>query len=237
MDQPDNFAPYGAPENVMRILERVRRNGLPTNRRIGRDYLIALGIGDGMLNRTLRSIEFLGFINDNGSPTDRLERFIVASDDEWPAILEEALREAYDPIFRVVDPTTATRSQVLTAFRPMQPNGQWNRMATLFLGLCTAAGMNVHDAPPQRSGKDGPPAPRERAADGRGKARRTAATAPAATPAPPTPVASSAQYRPNAVIHPALAGIVSAIPELETGEDLERWIASFRATFQMVKKV
>jgi hypothetical protein len=38
-------------------------------------------------------------------------------------------------------------------------------------------------------------------------------------------------------LHPAIAGIVAAIPELETAEDLERWITSFRATFTMVKKI
>jgi len=43
----------------------------------------------------------------------------------------------------------------------MKPQGQWERMVTLFLGLCRAAGMDVKDAPPQRPGRlDSPREPR-----------------------------------------------------------------------------
>jgi len=156
----------------------------------------------------------------------------VASDEEWPLLLQEALRTAYDTIFRVVDPGTASRNQVLTAFRPMQPNGQWNRMVTLFLGLCQAAGMEVRDAPSQRPGKEAGTAPPKIVLPGRAKARG----GPRAVAPAPLPQTAQA-YRPPGSLHPALQGIVAAIPELETLDDLERWVTSFKATFQMVKKV
>jgi hypothetical protein len=241
MYEPTNFAPYGAPENAMRVLERVRKNGLPGSRRIVPDYLLQLGIGEGMVPRTIRTLEYLGFIREDGSATELLDRFTVAGDDEWRLVLQEAVRTAYDSIFRVVDPAEATRAQVLTAFRPMQPNGQWNRMVTLFLGLCLEAGLEVKDPPKQRPGKDAVGTPvRDR-------------VRPLARPVVSSPGPSLRQDQPRqrgyqgtfitlpafsgGNLHPALAGIVASIPELQTTEDLDRWIASFRATFLMVKKV
>jgi hypothetical protein len=112
----------------------------------------------------------------------------------------------------------------------MKPQSQWDRMTTLFLGLCRLAGMNVKEPPNERPGKDGPKTPRKRAAT----------TARVVGPVTVTPV-HSAQLALTAGsdkrLDPALVGIVGKIADLETAEDLEGWIAMFRAAFAFVKKV
>jgi len=226
-----SFAPYASPENVLRVLDRVHKNGL--RGKVDADFLGQLGIGDGMVNRTIRALEFLGFTkpDEEGEPTSLLEQYIVSSDEDAQALLREAVASSYDLIFRAVHPETADRTAIHTAFKPMKPQGQWTRMVTLFLGLCKAAGMTVKDPPNNRPGKT----------EGSRVLRRD--------PSKPKPKIISRKERPTAetqlalpqgpsrALDPALVGIMGKIPDLETAEDLEAWIAMFRAAFSFVKKL
>jgi hypothetical protein len=194
------------------------------------DYLLQLGIGEGMIPRNLATLAFLKLIEPDGTPTQRLKDLVIASDDEWQPLLQATLRDAYASIFRVVDPETDDRVKVFNAFRPMTPQSQWNRMTTLFLGLCRVAGMNVKEPPNQRPGKDGPKS--------NGKKLKT--PKPLVAASVPAPVFQSpvlALPPGDKKLDPALLGIVGKISELETAEDLEAWIAMFRAAFAFVKKV
>lgn len=222
----NNFKPYASPENIVRVLGRVRKGGV---RRIDGDFLTQIGIGDGMIARTLRTLAFLGLIADDGSLTPLFEEYVVAGEDDAKAVLQGAVRKAYDVIFRAVDPATDDRAKIHTAFRTMQPSGQWGRMVTLFLGLCQAAGITVKEPPSNRPGKDAPPKDKPRPGAGGRGARPPPRTA---TP-PPSPDPYSSPQR----LDPALAGIVAKISELETMDDLERWWSMFKPAFAFVKKL
>lgn len=151
MDTMENTAPYAAPENIERILERVHKSGLKG--KVDTDFLMQLGINDTMIPRTLRTLEFLGLIEKDGSSTSTLDQFIVSDEDGAKAILREAIQTSYAMIFRAAHPETEDRPKVFNAFKVMKPQGQWDRMTTLFLGLCRYAGMAVKEPPPNRAAK------------------------------------------------------------------------------------
>ncbi len=228
----NNSAPYAPPENVLRVLDRVHRSGL--RGKIDVDFLGQLGIGDGMVTRTLRALEFLGFTQagDEGAPTPLLEQYIVSGESDAQALLAEAIRKSYDAIFRAVDPISDDRAKVQTAFKVMKPQGQWARMTTLFLGLCQAAGIPVKDAPFSRPGKDQATQPNRKA-----RVRTKLNAQPRQQAGPPAQAASNSIPVPSRTIDPALVGIIGKVAELETLDDLEAWIAMFRAAFQFVKKI
>ena len=220
-----NFKPYASPENITRILLRARKGGV---RRIDVDWLAQIGIGDGMVARTLRALEYIGFITNDGTLTPLFEEYVVASEDDAQAVLQGAIRKAYDVIFRAADPATDDRAKVHTAFRTAQPSGQWGRMVTLFLGLCQAAGIPVKEPPSNRPGKDSPPREKPKGVGARRPPTRTYA-----------PVYQEPATSPGLTsrLDPALAGIVAKIPELETSADLERWWIMFKSAFEFVKKL
>lgn len=229
----EHFAPYAPPENMERLFTRVRSNGWPP--RVNVDYLMAVGLSEGNIPRVISALKFLNIINDDGTVTDLGESLHLASEEEWPAVLQDALRTSYADIFRVVNPEAAPRQAVRDAFRPMKPTGQQERMTTLFLGLCVMASMDVQDRPTQRPGLGVP----KKAKIVTRKPRVERSNGKPLLPALPAAQVTQPTYRlttPGA-LHPSLAGILQAVPELETADDLERWIESFRATFLMVKKV
>lgn len=221
-------APYAAPENVLRVLDKVHKAGL--RGKIDADYLGQLGIGDGMVNRTVRALEFLGFTSadDEGVPTPLLEQYIVSSEDDAKGLLAEAIRKSYEVIFRAANPEREDRDKIHTAFKIMKPQGQWTRMVTLFLGLCKAAGMDVIDPPKDR------PASSESA---KARSERKAQKAKAKTPAMPAAQTLALPPAPVRTLDPALVGVISKVADLETEQDLDAWIAAFRATFCFVKKI
>jgi hypothetical protein len=223
-----NMAPYAAPENVLRVLEKVHKNGL--RGKIDPDFLGQLGINEAMVNRVIRTMEFLGFTDpaDEGARTPLLDQYIVSSEDDARALLGEAIRKSYEVIFRAADPTQDDRSKVLVAFKVMRPEGQWTRMVTLFLGLCKAAGMDVKDPP-----KDRPAASESKKA----RSERKAQKAKRKTDADTTPQPLALPPAHSRALDPALASIVGKVSELETLEDLDAWYAMFKAAFQYVKKV
>jgi hypothetical protein len=228
MDAERLNAPYTSPENIERLLEKVRRNGLPPA--LNATYQTSIGIGEGLIPRNTATLRFLDLIESDSTPTRRLQDIVTASDEEWQALLQGALREAYPTIFQVVNPELDDRKKIFNAFRVMKPQSQWDRMTTLFLGLCRLAGMNVKEPPSDRPGKDGPKV--------RGPRKQRTGTVAAV---------SSAHQQMHSFLalpsggdrklDPALLGVVSKIAELETAEDLEAWITMFRAAFAFVKKV
>jgi hypothetical protein len=218
-----HFAPYASPENVVRVLDKVRANGLKGD--IDEHFLLQLAIGEGMIARTLRAFEFLGFIEKGGSPTERLKAYIVSDDDEAKSILGTALLSAYDLIFRAVSPAD-DRAKVFNAFRMMKPQGQWDRMVTLFLHLCREAGMEVKDPPPNRGGK-GEILRREP----RAKLRTfLPAAAKSVVPAlPPAPL------RPP--MDPALVALSDKLRDIRTTEEFDEWVMAYRPLLAFVSRL
>jgi hypothetical protein len=231
----EGSTPYAPYENIERVFKRVRTHGWPP--RVNAEYLDQLSIGDGLAPRVLQALKFLGVIGADGSPTDNGEFLHLASESEWPLVLQGLLRTSYAGIFRVVNPETSPRQTVRDAFRPMLPKGQQDRMTSLFLGLCALAGMDVQDRPTQRPGQ-GQPRKADRGATQKDRNSRAGAEREPIRVHHIQSQAGSLTTRIHAgPLHPSLAGILQAVPELDSIEDLDRWIESFRATFVMVKRL
>jgi hypothetical protein len=95
-------APYTSPENIERLIEKGRRNGLPPY--LNGTYQTSLGISEGMIPRNLATLRFLGLIDGESAPTEQLQRVVTASDEEWRPILAAILRDAYPTVFQAVNP-------------------------------------------------------------------------------------------------------------------------------------
>jgi hypothetical protein len=237
MEPQDNFAPYAPTENVLRVLSKARAGGLRGG--IDNDFLIQLGINDSMAPRTLRALAFLGFINGDGTPTDDLRLYVEAGDEEATAILRQVVLRSYAIIFRAVNPTEDTRVKIYNAFRTMRPQGQWDRMTTLFLGLCRAAGMDVKEAPPNRgaraeASRDQAPRPRTRLAGGPRKVHSSQIL----TRPKPTPIGLDLQQfyaPPTAGSDPAIESFIVKLRSVETLAELSDWYNAFTVVFQYVK--
>jgi hypothetical protein len=131
-------APYASVANVLRAIEHYREK-MPSA--FSKDLLVRLGYPEPYAVRTLRALRLLDLTDDDGVPTDALRELRGATNDEFPARLEQIVRKAYSDVFEVVDPATDSRDAVLRAFAHNEPGAQRNRMVVLFMGLCEAAGM------------------------------------------------------------------------------------------------
>ena len=145
--------PYAPPTNVLTLIQKQRSIGLAEV--LNNPLLLRLGMPEGNLPRIVQAMKFLGLIDDDGRQTDMFQRIRRASTEDYPGLLAQVLKSAYEPIFSIVDPATATDIQLSDAFRKYEPQGQRTRMVTLFLGLCREAelvteGPVVRKSPPRK---------------------------------------------------------------------------------------
>jgi hypothetical protein len=143
-------APYAPVNNVLTVIRRLGERGLPDPLTL--QELERIGIPAGNAPRTLAALRFLGLVDDDGGRTQALDRLGRASTQEYPEVLAEIVRAAYQSIFTVVVPGQDNEIALYDAFRYYHPEAQRNRMVTLFLGLCQEAGI-VPGGPPQRKAK------------------------------------------------------------------------------------
>lgn len=142
-DRP--IAPYAPLGNVLTVVRRLRERGIPVP--VTKDAMTLLGIPEGNAPRTLQALKLLGLVAEDGDLTPAAERLRRVSEEEYPELLAEIIRDAYAPVFAVVDPVTDTEVRISDAFRQFDPATQRGRMVTLFLGLCAEAGMAVERPP------------------------------------------------------------------------------------------
>jgi hypothetical protein len=226
METQDNFAPYPPIENVLRVLSKARSGGIRGP--IDTNFLIQLGINDSMAPRTIRALGFLGFIDGNGKATPLFEKYVQASDEEAATVLRQALEQAYAAIFRAVDPVTDSRQKVFNAFRTMKPQGQWDRMVTLFLGLCKEAGMDVKDAPSARARASDSPR-EQRASKSRSSTKEPESVRPASMR-----WISPSSYDLTEPLDPSLLAFLGKLREIKSAEALDTWYQAFRTLFAYV---
>jgi hypothetical protein len=136
--QPGGRAPYAPTKTIVRVLERHRQFGLRT---MDLQKLKSIGVTDSLAPRTLASLTGLGFYDDKGQATQEFEALRVAPEADFKRQLAEILRKAYSPILEILDPQTATRTEIEDAFRSFEPPGMRPRMVQLFEGLMTFAGL------------------------------------------------------------------------------------------------
>lgn len=142
----EKFAPYTPSASVLAVIRRLRERSLP-NPLTGQE-LTRLSISEGLANRTLRALSFLGLIDEEGHRTATFERLGKASSNEYPELLGEIIKESYKDVFTIIDPANATDIEINDAFRLYEPHAQRSRMISLFRGLCQEAGL-IAGEPPQ----------------------------------------------------------------------------------------
>ncbi len=142
-------APYTRLEPVIRVIHQTRERGLPDP--VNSGTLERLGINPHQAYQTIQALVFLGLIDGEGHVADTFERLRRASTQEYPAVLAEIIQTAYRPVFAIVDPGQGSLIAINDAFRHYKPDGQRERMVTLFLGLCREAGLRAEDQPRKRA--------------------------------------------------------------------------------------
>jgi len=142
--QQDTRGPYASTGSIIKVIEKHRQVGLQIMS-LGR--LQQIGITEALAPRTLQSLTFLGFYDDDGLVTPEFDALRHAQEHDFKPRLAALLREAYAPILEVLDPATATPLDVENAFRGhgYRPTGQLPRMVQLFMGLMIYAGVMPED--------------------------------------------------------------------------------------------
>lgn len=143
--QVADHRPYASTSNVLDVLHRLRSRNLPET--IGPEFYQIVGLPDQAIGRTRDALIFLGLIDANGRPSERLSRMTAETEDEYRKDLEDAIRMSYADALEVISPESDTSAQIQDWFRRYQPRSQTRKMAGLFLGLCKEAGVPVREAP------------------------------------------------------------------------------------------
>jgi len=138
---------------------------------LDRDLLLRIGVKESLAKRTLNSMRTLGLINEDGTPTTEFTTLINARPDQYQQALGDFLRLAYQHVFEVVDPATASGDELRNAFWGYEPRGQMDAMIRLFVALCEEAGIIQQRPKVEESRTRAPRA----STPSEGRTRRTAA--------------------------------------------------------------
>jgi hypothetical protein len=180
------------------------------------EVLARAGVSRSLVPRTLQSLVTLELIDENQMPTETLQNLRRVAEPEFQNALAAWISTVYADVLSFVDPTD-NETAIRDAFRSYNPAGQHQRMVSLFLGLCRAAGMRQDEQP--RS------AARPRARGDSAAPRRIPQHTQKRIPAP------EATPAPRANMPPALAGLMSSLPNSGTWTEPERdkFIKTFTA--------
>jgi hypothetical protein len=133
--------PYTSYRTFKTFIQDLDENGVPS--RIDRSVLTHFsGVVGTQLMHALR---FLGLIEDDGRPTQRLKELVGAhGSGHWPEKLLELLREEYAPMF-AIELETATPSHFNGAFRRAFPaaDAVVQKCVTFFLYAANDAGVKI----------------------------------------------------------------------------------------------
>lgn len=133
--------PYTSYRTFRTFIEDLREHGVPS--RVDRSVLTRFsGVVGAQLTHALR---FLGLIEDDGRPTERLRELMKAEGaGRWSEALVEIIRQEYAPIF-AIDLETATPSHFNEAFRKAFPaaDAVVQKCVTFFLYAAGDAGLRI----------------------------------------------------------------------------------------------
>jgi hypothetical protein len=124
--------------SIQKVIEKHRQVGLQS---VNLMKLQQVGVTESLAPRTLASLEALGFYDDKGNITAEFDALRKVPEHDFKPRLAALLREAYAPILEVLDPATATLTDVENAFRGFEPTGQIPRMVQLFIQLMAYVGI------------------------------------------------------------------------------------------------
>jgi hypothetical protein len=140
-------APYAPVAHVLRAVEHYRERAPDA---FSKELLMKLGYPDAYATRTLKALKLLDLMESDGTPTNALKELRVARAEEYTARFEQVVRTAYAEVFAVVDPATGSPTAIQDAFRFYNPAAQREKMVTLFMGLCEAAGIIGPERAPRK---------------------------------------------------------------------------------------
>ncbi|MBV9143991.1 MAG: DUF5343 domain-containing protein [Pseudonocardiales bacterium] len=126
-------AAYGPGKTIIGLIERSRGPGLPSPLTV--ESLRRVSVSESLAPRTLHSLKLLDLVDEQGKPTRRFEDLRRAPAAQFKAELIDLLKSVYADVFEVVEPANATYEDVQDAFRSFTPQGQRDRMVSLFLSL------------------------------------------------------------------------------------------------------
>ena len=133
--------PYTSYRTFKTFIDDLREQGVPS--RIDRSVLTRFsGVVGTQLMHALR---FLGLVEDDGRPTQRLSELVNAhSSERWAEKLQELLRQEYAPMF-AIGLETATPSHFSEAFRKAFPaaDAVVQKCVTFFLYAANDAGVTI----------------------------------------------------------------------------------------------
>ena len=135
----DEFAPYASANSVIKVIQQYRSHGLPDP--LTQTGLEQIGLPPSMASFTLRSLVFLGLMDEGGNFTADFTRIRRATTEEYPTVLGDIVRKAYLRVFTVADPAVHDATRIEDAFRVFEPAKQRDKMVALFIGLCEEAGI------------------------------------------------------------------------------------------------
>ena len=136
---PDDFAPYAPVGNILDLIHRFRKQGLPDP--LTTAELDRLGIPEGNLGRVSQTLRFLGLIDEEGKRTEKFDILGKASTEQYQSTLKQIVEDVYHSVFKYVDPATDGDIKVADQFRHFTPASVRDRMVALFMGLCQEAGI------------------------------------------------------------------------------------------------
>lgn len=108
-------------------------------------YLKSNQMGGQQPGPLMTAIQFLGLVDSDGTPTERLEQLRVRGEQQYSQALEKVIKDAYSELFNAVNVEEADRDTIYNQIRSVyQCSTRLAETATpLFLALAHEAGMNV----------------------------------------------------------------------------------------------
>jgi hypothetical protein len=133
--------PYVSFKTVKTLIQELDEHGIPA--RLDRSVLTRFS--GTVRTQLMTALRFLGLINDEGIPTDRLAMLVGHyGDGAWPPALRDVLVSAYRPLFQL-DLINATPSQFVEKFKASYPgtDAVQDKSRSFFLAAATEAGIPI----------------------------------------------------------------------------------------------
>lgn len=230
-------APYAPPAVVTDLIERNRQGTLPSP--VVPNVLLRVGVSESLVPRTLQTLKLLDFVDpETGEVTPKFKALQTVATPEFKPAVVQLLREAYAPVFEVVDPSGADYDSVKDAFRSFKPIGQIGRALTLFLGLLDYAGLP--DLPTgAMTGRQGRPAgSRSRRAPSESNRKSGRPRKDEPTPqVRSAPVVEQPSVGETTTIDLGPAGTVTVIANLRWLELSDRQVDDVRTAIRMIQRL
>lgn len=233
--------PYAPYTSVLTVIRHMRKRDLKEP--VTSQLITTIGVAEGNASRTIQALRFLDLLDEEGYITQNFKTIGNAPSNEYPELLEQTLREAYNHVFMVLDPATATDLQYENAFRYYQPKAQQQRMIMLFKGLCREAGLIAGGAPETtprpRTTSPKPLAPSQAGKKGVPKSDTHFQPEPYQVPTPPavqavSPVAASTQEL------AILQGLLNQLPFAKkkwTKPRRDKWVQAMTSAVDLLFEV